>query len=174
MKLGLLAVTLVVFVSSCSDNNTEVIESPAEEHTYQPAVPGIELIHELVGSWRDVLATDTMQSFEHWVNDDKNVVSGMGYVLAGKDTVQIEDLSITEIDGEYIYNARVRSHNNNEWIQFLLMPSTGDSLRFYNPQHDYPQEIIYVREGDAWNVVISNEAGRSNAFRLERYPEEAG
>lgn len=147
-------------------------EKMDEVPMYDPSVPSVEVIRGLIGSWVDVLSPDTARFHEHWNDSTDNVLQGIGYVLSGEDSVRIEDLTITEIDGEYIYNARVRSQNNSEWIQFLLMPSDADTLRFYNPQHDFPQEIIYTRDGGAWNVTISNESGRSSQFRLEPDPEE--
>lgn len=165
--LFLLAVSLII---GCSPSTPDAVEDKIP--SYVRAVPDIESIHGLIGSWKDVLGTDSTEFFETWASGTNNVLEGTGYVLATEDTIMIEDLAIKQIDDEFVYNARVRSQNNNDWVQFLLMPSGNDTLRFFNPQHDFPQEIMYVKDGDAWNVSISSETGESGKFRLEQYPDE--
>lgn len=48
-------------------------------------------------------------------------------------------------------------------VGFRLVSASGTEALFENPQHDFPQRIRYVREGDALTATISRIDG-SNAI----------
>ncbi len=130
----------------------------------------------LLGEWQDVQDSGRTVFNEHWSRHTDGSLSGLGFVLSGKDTVFIEHLGILNIDGEAHYAATIRSQNQGQAVLFRLIHDR-DSLVFANPQHDFPQRIVYTPDGpDRWNVTVSGvEKGQAQVdrYHFERRPVEA-
>lgn len=128
-------------------------------------------ISGLLGEWQDVQDSGRTVFREQWSRHPDGSLSGLGFVLSGKDTVFIEHLGILEIEGETHYAATIRSQNNGQAVLFKLT-NDRDSLVFANAQHDFPQRIVYTPDGpDHWNVVVSGvEKGQPQVdrYRFER------
>lgn len=79
----------------------------------------------------------------------------MGFSWSGEGTAigQYEYLRIqTDEDGEPMYLA---SPNGGAATGFYLVRTEGTSATFENREHDYPQRIRYVRDGDTMTATIS-------------------
>lgn len=100
----------------------------------------------LLGDWVDSTSDPRFRVYEHWRAIDDSTMSGNGYVLAGKDTVFVEDLKLARTQGQVTYSARIDTRNNSDWVPFAALPGGPDSLLFENPGHDFPQCILYVRD----------------------------
>ncbi len=56
-------------------------------------------------------------------------------------------------------------------VAFNLVEADGSGLRFENPNHDFPQRIVYRRDGDRLEAVISDlSGGREVRFAYQRRP----
>lgn len=124
----------------------------------------------LIGSWVDSTSNKKLRTYEAWdVADDSSLI-GRGYVLSGGDTVFVEDLKLVNSAGHVVYSARIDTQNEGEWIPFTAQRGTADSLSFENAGHDYPQCIMYVRDGTGgWNVRVSgmeHGAAREEIFHF--------
>jgi hypothetical protein len=131
----------------------------------------------LIGEWQDVQDSGRTVFHERWNRHTDGSLSGLGFVLSGMDTVFIEHLGILNIDGETLYAATIRSQNSGQAVLFKLIHDR-DSLVFANPQHDFPQRIVYAPDGaDHWNVVVSGvEKGQAQTDHYHfarRGPETA-
>lgn len=138
----------------------------------EPVVAGNKVeLDALLGEWHDVQDSGRTVFNEQWSRHTDGSLSGLGFVLSGKDTVFIEHLGILNIDGETHYAATIRSQNNGQAVLFKLIHDR-DSLVFANPQHDFPQRIVYAPDGpDRWNVTVSGvEKGQAqiDRYRFER------
>lgn len=137
--------------------------------------PQIEL-NSLLGEWQDVQDSGRTVFNEQWSRHTDGSLSGLGFVLSGKDTVFIEHLGILNIDGGTHYAATIRSQNNGQAVLFKLIHDR-DSLVFANPQHDFPQRIVYTPDGpDHWHVTVSGvEEGEAQVdrYHFERRPVAA-
>lgn len=110
----------------------------------------------LLGDWVDSTTSDRFRVYEHWRTMSDSALDGHGYVLAGKDTVFVEDLKLTRENGQVTYSARIDTRNNGEWVPFNALASGPDSLVFENPGHDFPQCILYVRDAmGRWTVHVN-------------------
>lgn len=110
-----------------------------------------ELLHHLIGEWRDADATDGTVFEERWVQTTDSLLTGRGLVLSGLDTVFVEYLAIAVKDARVIYSATIPSQNGGGAVDFTLTSAQGDSLVFENPGHDFPRRITY-----AWSVAERN------------------
>lgn len=130
------------------------------------------LILKLMGEWHDVQADGTTVFHEQWERTDDQYYTGLGFVMSGTDTVFIENLVIAYDDLGAHYSARIPAQNQGEYVRFGLTTASEDSMVFEAPEHDFPQRIAYVIQGDsAWNVVVSGiDKGvqRSERFHFTR------
>lgn len=110
----------------------------------------------LLGDWVDSVSDARYRVYEHWRAASDSTLAGNGYVLAGKDTVFVEDLKLEHAGPRVVYSARIDTQNNGEWVPFTALPGGTDSLVFENPGHDFPQCIMYVRDTlGRWAVRVS-------------------
>ena len=99
-------------------------------------------------------------------------VGGMVVVPAdGGAEFATEALLLAEMGGEVFYFAYPRE--NPRPVAFQLVSQEGDTAVFENPDHDFPQRIVYRRDGpDAMVVTISDipDDGEPNEieFAFER------
>ncbi|MBK8497894.1 MAG: hypothetical protein IPL52_03530 [Flavobacteriales bacterium] len=157
---------LLVLLTSCADPSAS--ETTGAEPTGTDALAHFR---QLVGEWIDSTSIAEHTCFERWTMEDDSTISGFGHVLAGGDTVFIEDLRLSLTNGNVVYSARVGSQNNGSWVPFKAVPTGPDTLMFENPGHDFPQCITYARTSSGWDVsVTGSERGvdRSEHFRFIR------
>lgn len=121
----------------------------------------------LIGAWEDVQDSGMTVFREQWEKAEDGSLTGLGFVLSGNDTVFIEHLAIRPIKDTLHYTATIKTQNDGGTIQFKLVHAR-DSLVFTNPEHDFPQRIVYIPQGaDGWNVMVS---GRSKGLLVtDRY-----
>lgn len=119
----------VVFLTlgSCREN---VVKHPSPED-----------LRWLQGSW----ITDDSSSIETWALDGGELKGNSYSNREGKIT---EQLSIRSKDGQLVYEATVSGHNDGKTISFVLQSVKADSLHFSNPEHDFPTDIVYVKNPD--------------------------
>jgi hypothetical protein len=98
----------------------------------------------LEGSW--TMDQDSVMFVETWMAPQGNLMKGSGTMLIGKDTLFSESVSIEERK-EGIYYTAVVSENDGP-VEFKLRGFSGDTAIFENLQHDFPQRIIYLRQGE--------------------------
>ncbi len=113
----------------------------------------------LTGCW----ATPDNSSQEVWVVDSEQSLAGFGVSISGNKVGFYEILSIKQSDqGLWVYTAHPSGQAS---ATFQAVYLSKNSVVFRNPDHDYPQEISYRREGDHLNATISLLGGADpNSF----------
>ena len=107
----------------------------------------------LEGCW----VSDDGSSHEVWVVDSDGSMIGFAVSQDGGTLAFYEVLSIRRNeDRNWVYNAHP---SGQAATSFLAVEITGNSALFANPEHDYPQEIRYRREGDTLYASISLKDG---------------
>jgi hypothetical protein len=148
-----------VFIVLWSCNN------PAKEKTMSqsdslPAVKGSvktaqgqleEKVSWLIGDWHLVSAKG--RQTEVWKKQDDTVYTGVGFFITGKDTTSFETLKIAEQADGIVYQALVKGQNAGEWVSFNMAEAAANELKFVNPGHDYPQEILYTHVSNQYMVI---------------------
>ncbi len=151
---SILIPALAVAVVSCSPKVPETVQDPL------PMVPSSVPIDldGLIGEWQDVKDSGRTVFNEHWSRAADGTLVGLGFVLSGNDTVFIEHLGILHMDTSTFYAATVNNQNSGAAVLFKLVHSF-DSLVFTNPDHDFPQRIVYVPVNGNWDVTVSGTNG---------------
>jgi hypothetical protein len=103
----------------------------------------------LTGCW--AAADAEAGSTEQWMAPAGGTLLGMSRTVKNGKTVAWEFLQVREVDGQLAYVAK--PHNQPE-ASFKLVSQEGSGAVFENPQHDFPQRIIYKREGDQLHARI--------------------
>jgi hypothetical protein len=95
----------------------------------------------MAGSWAS--SEGGRSSEEHWTKPDGGLMLGMHRDTGGGKTA-FEFLRIEEVAGRITYLA---SPQGRPATPFELIESAAQSAVFANPEHDFPQRILYWREG---------------------------
>jgi len=107
----------------------------------------------LAGCW----VTPDNRAQEVWVIDDKRSLVGFAVSIKDSKLGSYELLSIKQDeDGSWIYTAHPAGRKA---ASFRAEEMDKNSVVFANPDHDFPQEIRYLREDDRLSATISMLGG---------------
>ncbi len=96
------------------------------------------------------------RSYEIWSAPLGGMLFGYSVSLSNGEATFFEQLRIETGDGP----ARYVAYPSGQAPAAFIEISAGEhSVVFANPDHDYPQEISYVRDGDALRAQISLVGG---------------
>lgn len=107
-------------------------------------------------------------SGEQWMAPAGGTLLGMSRTVKNGKTTAWEFVQIREVDGQLAYVAK--PHSQPE-ATFKLVSLEGSGAVFENPRHDFPQRIIYKREGDRLEARIEgtvNGTAKGKSFPLQR------
>lgn len=130
----------------------------------------IEKAQWLIGHWQNKSAKGLLT--EAWNKENDSTLVGQSYFIANGDTLFVENIRIEQRDGNLSYIPTVRDQNNGQAVYFTLTRSTDSTLVFENPEHDFPQKIVYkmIAKDSLVAEVSAVVDGRVNSqtFRLAR------
>lgn len=111
-----------------------------------------------------------VQMEEHWSLPGGSSLIGYSRVISKGRTSFIEYSRIQTQGAVTVYHALLVAENRT--TLFTMETCTPDSVRFVNPEHDFPREIAYYRlHADTLQVRLNgveNGAARSEAYRMHR------
>ena len=129
---------------------------------------GIDRLDWISGCW--VLDDGKERTEENWMKPAGQSMIGMSRTVAGGKTVFTEHIQIRETNGQIAYIVALGM--GAKPVVFKLIKSSDNDVIFENPEHDFPQRIIYRRESaDALFARIEGqEKGVNKAmdFRYKR------
>ena len=96
----------------------------------------------MAGSWGGT--TDGVKMEEHWTSADGGLMLGMHRDAAPNGKTSFEFLRIEKKGNALVYHAMP---NGRPPTPFALKTLTADRVVFENLGHDFPQRIIYWRDG---------------------------
>lgn len=133
--------------------------------TCQAETAGIEKLSFLSGCWAGG------GSEEVWLKPQGGTLLGMSRTVKGGRTVFTEFLHISAAaDGAIVLNVQLKLAAKS--TQFRLTEMKDGFVTFSNPEHDYPQRIIYKREagGSLFARIEGNVGGkeRHDDFKYAR------
>ncbi len=96
----------------------------------------------MTGSWATTLGDTKME--EHWTTAEGGLMLGMHRDVAKDGKTSFEFLRIEKRGDSLVYQAMPRGRPATP---FSLMSATSSKIVFENLQHDFPQRIIYWRDG---------------------------
>jgi len=122
----------------------------------------------LTGSW--LMQSPGMTFLEKWEKKGSYHAGAM-YIIRKRDTSAVENIRLLEIEGNYYYEATTAGQNGGKAVKFKLVSYSPEKWVFENPEHDYPQRIVYTfTASDSLVASISAISGREklNYFRFKR------
>jgi hypothetical protein len=96
------------------------------------------------------------------------MLTGVGGMLQGKDTVFQERMTIRQDGRDIYYLPMVKDQNDGKPVEFKMTSALGDEFIFENPSHDFPQKITYRHAGDSLLAEISGL--QNGKQRAEKFP----
>lgn len=98
----------------------------------------------LKGCWR--LSRNGRETTEHWMKPAGGTMLGISRTVADGKTVEFEFTQIRQdTSGEILFIAK--PSGQPEAI-FKMIKGNANEVIFENPQHDFPQRVIYRLQGD--------------------------
>ena len=121
----------------------------------------------LAGRWK----IEGKAVFEVWEKTPEGL-KGRGYYLEEQEKKISEHLEIKSEGEQLVYSATVSDQNDGRTIPFRLTESDGHTLVFENPEHDFPQKIVYRKVSeDKVNIFLSGIRDKQVSFNLLRQRE---
>lgn len=124
-----------LLLSSCGQQSDDSVNKAGPHFSFK----GMEW---MIGQWRGV---DGPSEFtEEWKVQDDSTYVGKGVFKRDGNVVLEEDLVLDMNFGVVMYVVDIMGSEQGK-INFTMMEKTDSMLVFTNPEHDYPQNIIYRR-----------------------------
>ena len=96
--------------------------------------------------------------FEKWIVQADTIYMGYGYMINGGDSMLTEMVSITQEGADVYYIPVVKDQNDGNPVKFKLVEASENRFVFSNPNHDFPQRIIYEFNGaDQLNASVEGD-----------------
>lgn len=127
MKKSLMFIPLLIFVCSCTDQNS----TKQEESNL--------VFDKLLGTWK---LTEENQ-FEQWYKNADGSYSSRAFAVAGKDTTIMEEVKIVPEAGKWNFITQVKGQNKGKAVTFTSSLLQDTLVQFENPAHDFPRIINY-------------------------------
>jgi hypothetical protein len=102
----------------------------------------------MAGSWASTDGAKTSE--EHWTKPAGGMMLGLHRDTEGQKTA-FEFLRIEEAAGKITYLASPQGQSSTP---FELVESAAQRVVFANPAHDFPQRILYWREGESLCAAV--------------------
>jgi len=118
----------------------------------------------LAGCW-EMRPAPGLSIEEQWTKPAGGTMLGMGRTVKGGRTVFTEFLRISIENGKLAYTARI---GTTGVTVFPLLKMTPDEVVFENPSHDFPQRIVYRKNGA--NLAARIEGTDKGKARHEDFP----
>ena len=109
----------------------------------------------LSGCWE--LTSGALVIEECWLKPNHDLMLGSSRTSRGGKTVNFEQLTLALQGAQIVYHARLQGKPAT--TPFTLVRSSAAEAVFENLAHDFPQRIIYRRDGDKLVARIEDAKG---------------
>lgn len=141
-------VTLTNF--SMSQPKTEIAKTEMEKLSW------------IFDRWVSKDADAETTSYEHWEKVSEDLFTGGSETIKNGDTLFSEKLKVEKTGNDIHYIADVK--HNAAPVKFKLTSVSDTEAVFENPNHDFPQKIIYKLENGTLHASIEGP-GKSGAWK---------
>lgn len=118
----------------------------------QEAKASINDLTWLGGCWEMNLHDKNLIVNEQWMRPAGGMMIGAGRTVKRGKAIDYEFLRIVEDAGGIFYVAKPTG--NKEETRFKLIRASANEVVFENPEHDFPQRVLYKRDGDKLHARI--------------------
>jgi len=141
-----------------------VITFVAAPGAQAPAAPKAIALGWMVGSWAGT--ADGVETEEHWTAPRGGSMLGMHRDVTMGRMVSFEFLRIEEQNGKLVYLA---SPKGVPPTPFTAVELGATRVVFENPTHDFPQRILYWKDGTDLMARIEGKQGTRDAHMQWRW-----
>ncbi len=146
-------------------------QSDAAPDSSPPETAELDAAAWLAGCWRVESPDGQNAAEEQWMAPRGGLMVGMSRSIRGGEARGYELLTIRVEDGALVYHAVPSGQKPTD---FRARRVEDGRLEFVNPEHDFPQKIVYTRKGhdQAEAAVFGDADGSEPAFAIpyERVP----
>jgi len=130
--------------------------------TYAQDAPEMAKLAWIAGCWK---SEGPVQTEEQWTKLAGQSMLGVGRTIKEGKTIFYEFLQIREQNDGIFYIAQP---NGEKATAFKLVKVNATQAIFENPQHDFPQRIIYQRlvDGSLLAAIEGEEKGKSKRIEF--------
>ncbi len=128
---------------------------------------GMNKVRWLEGLWENKTPRGTI--YEEWQILNDTEMTAKNYVLNESDTIVLEELRMVSVEDQLHYISKVRNQNQGRAITFTQSFLSEIEMIFENPNHDFPQQIKYVKINQD-SLVASIHGIRNGQERTIYYP----
>lgn len=121
----------------------------------------------LPGVWEMKLA-DGNARLEIWNAKNDFELNGIGVKVSGKDTIHLESIRLILSDDQFYYIPTVPDQNQSMPVSFKLVQTQDLKFIFENPDHDFPQRIVYHMKPMRRYPEVVSSPGDTLQVRVER------
>jgi Domain of unknown function (DUF6265) len=117
----------------------------------------LDKVSWLAGCWGGEM--DGGKYEECWTSPTANFMQGSGRMTKGAEILMREHITIEKEGGDlvmYVFSYGAKLKPDQETVGFKLVKFSESELVFENPEHDYPQRIVYTKKKDG-NLVARIE-----------------
>lgn len=124
-----------------------------------------QVFQSWLGCW-EFYKGDTLYR-ECWRAESPGLFRGLGLNLLGNDTLFKERITLNASAEAVYYTVSGADSDPNKAVRFTCTNWSGGEIIFENPEHDFPQHIVYRKSGaDSLEAyiegLIQNEKFRMN------------
>jgi hypothetical protein len=130
--------------------------------------PAINDLAWLAGCWE--ASPSGHELSEQWMKPAGQTMLGMGRTVANGRTVEYEFLQIVQRENGIYYVAKPSGQPEGS---FKLIKLANQEVVFENPEHDFPQRIIYRLQPDG-SLFARIEGTTNGKLRAFDYPMQRG
>ena len=139
---------------------------PSAQHTLSAQRTNVvSHLSWISGCWQQTGANGRLVE-EQWMTPRGNTMMGMSRTVRGDSLIEYEQLRIGERAGKAVYYALPSGQTASE---FTAAAVSDTVVVFENPQHDFPQRIIYRKRG-ADSIVARIEGTMNGRSRGVDFP----
>ncbi|NJO24997.1 MAG: hypothetical protein HC867_03165 [Bacteroidia bacterium] len=80
---------------------------------------------------------------EEWKTSGNDIMKSRSYRVNNNDTVMMETAELLKKGEDIFYIPTVPNQNQGKPVEFKLTSAQNNEYIFENPEHDFPQRIIY-------------------------------
>ncbi len=97
-----------------------------------------QILNLLPGKWK--IDTDRFEAYEEWTIKDDTEITGISFSTKNNQKKINEVLYVKKVGNFWAY---IAAPKNQKPALFYLTSSENDNFVFENPEHDFPQKLIY-------------------------------
>lgn len=143
-----ICLAVALLAGGCASSSGNGGRGPITLTSDDPALADVAF---MTGHWVTPTSSSGQRVEEHWTTATAGAMFGISRTMRGNDTVFFEYVRIQRtLDGIFY----IASPGAKGETRFALVETSDGRAVFENPDHDFPQRIIYRRTADGLHARI--------------------